>query len=144
LSLTVYHSLLEPAIEGPALDCECGAEATTPDGACIRVLSAARETNRRANVLLLEITLPHQSPPALTPVLQAAKESRLGEPENSLTPHEIRLVKLLVEGHGYKTAAAVLGVTSHTVSFHLRRVYQKLDVHSKSEAVGKALRRGLV
>jgi len=61
-----------------------------------------------------------------------------------LTPHEVRLLKLLVEGHRYKTAAAELRVSPHTVSFHLRRLYQKLDVHSKSEAVSKALRYGLV
>jgi hypothetical protein len=49
-----------------------------------------------------------------------------------------------VEGHNYKTAAAELGVTVHAVSFHLRSVYGKLQVHSKTEAVAKALRDRLV
>jgi DNA-binding NarL/FixJ family response regulator len=61
-----------------------------------------------------------------------------------LTPHEVRLLTLLVEGHSYKTAAAALGVSRHTVSFHLRSVYGKLQVHSKSGAVSKALRNRLV
>jgi DNA-binding NarL/FixJ family response regulator len=61
-----------------------------------------------------------------------------------LTAHEIRLLKLLVDGHSYKTAAAELGVTTHAVSFHLRSIYEKLHVHSKSEAVAKALRQRLV
>jgi DNA-binding NarL/FixJ family response regulator len=61
-----------------------------------------------------------------------------------LTPSETRLLKLLVEGHSYKTAAFELGVTTHAVSFHARHVYEKLQVHSKSEAVAKALRSGLV
>jgi DNA-binding NarL/FixJ family response regulator len=61
-----------------------------------------------------------------------------------LTPHETRLLKLLVEGHNYKTAAAELKVSVNTVSFHLRRIYEKLQVHSKSEAVAKALRDRLV
>ena len=61
-----------------------------------------------------------------------------------LTPHEMRLLKLLVEGHSYKTAGVHLGVTPHTVSFHLRRIYEKLQVHTKSEAVAKALRHGLI
>ena len=61
-----------------------------------------------------------------------------------LTPHETRLLKLLVEGHNYKTAAAELGFTTHTVSFHLRSIYEKLQVHSKSEAVAKALQNRLV
>ncbi len=61
-----------------------------------------------------------------------------------LTPHELRLLKLLAEGHTYKTAAAQLNVTVHTVWFHLRKIYEKLQVHSKSEAVAKALRARLV
>jgi DNA-binding NarL/FixJ family response regulator len=61
-----------------------------------------------------------------------------------LTQQETEILKLLVEGHNYKTAAAELAITSHTVAFHLRNIYQKLQVHSKSEAVAKALRLGLV
>lgn len=61
-----------------------------------------------------------------------------------LTPHETRLLKMLVEGHSYKTAAAELGLSINTVSFHMRNVYDKLQVHSKSEAVAKALRERLV
>lgn len=62
----------------------------------------------------------------------------------NLTPHEIRILKLLVEGHNYKTAAAKLGVTPATINFHLQNIYQKLQVHSKTEAVAKALRNRLI
>jgi len=61
-----------------------------------------------------------------------------------LSPHEMRILKLLAEGHNYKTAAAHLGCSVNTVSFHMRRIYEKLHVHSKSEAVAKALRSGIV
>jgi DNA-binding NarL/FixJ family response regulator len=61
-----------------------------------------------------------------------------------LTPHELRLLKLLTEGHSYKTAATELGVSVKTISFHLQKIYEKLQVHSKSEAVAKALRNRLV
>jgi DNA-binding NarL/FixJ family response regulator len=61
-----------------------------------------------------------------------------------LTPQEKELLKLLVEGHSYKTAANQLNISYHTVSFHLRNVYEKLQVHSMSEAVAKALREKLV
>ena len=61
-----------------------------------------------------------------------------------LTPHETRILKLLVEGHNYKTAAFELNVSVNTVSFHLKKIYEKLQVHSKSEAVAKALRDHLV
>jgi DNA-binding NarL/FixJ family response regulator len=67
-----------------------------------------------------------------------------GPAENDLTPHETRILKLLVEGHNYKTAAAELGVSVNTVAFHLKHIYEKLHVHSKSEAVSKALRDGIV
>ena len=61
-----------------------------------------------------------------------------------LTPHETRLLRLLVDGHNYKTAAVELGVSVNTISFHMRHVYDKLQVHSKSEAVAKALKGRLV
>ena len=64
--------------------------------------------------------------------------------DHGLTPHELRVLKLLVDGHNYTTAAHVLGVTRATVAFHVRKVYAKLEVHSKSEAVAKAVRGGLV
>ena len=63
---------------------------------------------------------------------------------HNLTPQETELLKLLVEGHNYKTAAAELAISIHTVSFHLRNIYEKLQVHSKSEAVSKALRERIV
>jgi len=64
--------------------------------------------------------------------------------DEQLTPHELRLLEMLVEGHNYKTAAAELQVTTHTISFHLQRIYEKLHVHSKTEAVAKALRNRLI
>src|SRR5437763_10803031 len=64
--------------------------------------------------------------------------------EYKLTPHELRLLKLLVEGHNYKTAAVAVGVKVTTIAFHMRNIYEKLQAHSKSEAVAKALRNRLV
>lgn len=61
-----------------------------------------------------------------------------------LTPHETRLLKFLVEGHTYKSAASELGVSVNTISFHMKNVYDKLQVHSKSEAVAKALLNRLI
>lgn len=63
---------------------------------------------------------------------------------HELTPHELRLLKMLVEGHNYRTAAAELHVTVHAISFHMRKIYDKLQVHSKSEAVARALRDGIL
>ena len=59
-----------------------------------------------------------------------------------LTPHETRVLKLLVDGHNFKTAARELGVSVNTIGFHVKNIYAKLEVHSKTEAVAKALRHG--
>ena len=53
-------------------------------------------------------------------------------------------MKLMMEGHQNKTAAAELGISAHTVNFHLRSIYEKLHVHSRTEAVARALREGLI
>ena len=85
------------------------------------------------------------SPEVARRVIRLFREFR--PPERAsyhLTPQETELLRLLVEGHYYKTAADKLGITVHTVSFHLRNIYSKLEVHSKTEAVAKALREGLV
>jgi DNA-binding NarL/FixJ family response regulator len=85
------------------------------------------------------------SPEVARRVMTLFREYRPPEKaEHQMTPHEARLLKLLVDGHNYKTAAAEIGVTVHAISFHMRRIYEKLEVHSKSEAVAKALRHGLV
>jgi DNA-binding CsgD family transcriptional regulator len=54
------------------------------------------------------------------------------------------LLKLLTEGRQNKTAAAELGISIHTVGFHLRSIYAKLHVHSRSGAIARALREKLV
>jgi DNA-binding NarL/FixJ family response regulator len=61
-----------------------------------------------------------------------------------LTPQETELLKLMVEGHHYKTAAGAMRISTSTVSFHLKHIYEKLQVHSKTEAVSKALRERLL
>ncbi len=85
------------------------------------------------------------SPEIARRVLALFREIRPLKPvAANLTPHERRLLKLLVEGHNYQSAAAELGVSFSTINFHMQNIYGKLQVHSKSEAVAKALRHGLV
>jgi DNA-binding NarL/FixJ family response regulator len=61
-----------------------------------------------------------------------------------LTQQETALLRLIVDGHSYKTAATELSISVSTISFHLQNIYSKLQVHSKSEAVAKALRDKIV
>lgn len=85
------------------------------------------------------------SPEVASRVIALFREIRPPErTDYQLTAHELRILHLLAEGHSYKTAAAELGVSVKTISFHLQKIYEKLQVHSKSEAVSKALRNRLI
>jgi DNA-binding NarL/FixJ family response regulator len=72
---------------------------------------------------------------------------KTGPPEKfdeQLTPQELRLLKLLVQGYSYRGAGEQLNISINTIRDHIRSIYDKLHVHSKSEAVGKALRNRLI
>jgi DNA-binding NarL/FixJ family response regulator len=86
------------------------------------------------------------SPEVAARVITLFRESRAPAPppDHDLTPHEVRLLTLLAEGHTFKTAARALGNSVNTIAFHMKSVYTKLQVHSKSEAVAKALRTRIV
>jgi DNA-binding NarL/FixJ family response regulator len=85
------------------------------------------------------------SPEVARRVLRLFREFRPPAQANyHLTPQEHQLLKLLVDGHHKKTAAAALDISVNTVSFHLKHIYEKLQVHSKTEAVAKALRERLI
>ena len=65
------------------------------------------------------------SPEVARRVITLFRESvRPNAPTTICRRTELRLLKMLVEGHNYKTAAAEIGVTVHAVSFHMRRIYE--------------------
>jgi DNA-binding NarL/FixJ family response regulator len=85
------------------------------------------------------------SPEVARRVLRLFREFRPpAQASYRLTPQQHELLKLLVDGHHKKTAAEALGISVNTVSFHLKHIYEKLQVHSKSEAVAKALRERII
>ncbi|HYN22999.1 MAG TPA: response regulator transcription factor [Thermoanaerobaculia bacterium] len=61
-----------------------------------------------------------------------------------LTRLEVRLLSLLAEGYSYQSAADEMKVSINTIRNYIRSIYDKLHVHSKSEAVTKALKAGLI
>lgn len=61
-----------------------------------------------------------------------------------MTEQETRLLALFAEGHSYQAAADRLCVSINTVRNYIRSIYEKLHVHSKSEAVSKALKAGII
>lgn len=63
---------------------------------------------------------------------------------HDLTTQEVRLLGLLAQGHSYQASAERLGVSINTVRSHVRSIYDKLHVHSRSAAVHQALRKGIL
>ncbi|MBE7176957.1 MAG: response regulator transcription factor [Mucilaginibacter polytrichastri] len=57
-----------------------------------------------------------------------------------LSPRENEVLQLLVNGHSYKMVSAELFISIDTVRSHIKKIYEKLHVNSKSEAVAKALK----
>lgn len=85
------------------------------------------------------------SPEVARRVVRLFREFRPPEQAaHRLTGQESELLKLLADGHHRKTAAHELGISVNTVGFHLKNIYAKLQVHSKTEAVAKALRQRLI
>jgi two-component system NarL family response regulator len=73
-------------------------------------------------------------------------ESRLAERQAhpTLTQREIAVMELLATGLRNKEIAATLGVSEGTVQVHLRNIFSKLGVHDRTQAMGVAIRRGIV
>jgi DNA-binding NarL/FixJ family response regulator len=61
-----------------------------------------------------------------------------------LTPREVEVLRLLADGEGNKQIAWKLGITEHTVKFHVASILNKLNAGSRTEAVAIGIRQGLV
>jgi DNA-binding NarL/FixJ family response regulator len=101
-----------------------------------RLLEAIREAHEGGAPMTPEI--------ARKVVTLFQKTARVERLDEDLTPHEVRLLKLLAEGYSYQDAADQFGVSINTLRNHIRSIYEKLHVHSKSAAVSKALRYRLI
>lgn len=67
-------------------------------------------------------------------------ESSFSTPSETLSPREQEVLELLAKGFIYKEIADKLGISFETVRTHIRRIYEKLQVKSRTEAVAKFLR----
>ena len=66
------------------------------------------------------------------------------KPDCHLAPHEIRVLELLAQGYSYQAIANRMNISINTIRNYIRDTYDKLHVHSKSEAVSKALKSGII
>lgn len=64
--------------------------------------------------------------------------------EAALTPREREILEMIAKGFSYAETSAICAISTATVHSHLKRIYRKLEVHSKTEAVYEARRRSLI
>ena len=64
--------------------------------------------------------------------------------DGALTRRELSVLRLVAHGLGNKEVASELGISTHTVKYHLASLLAKLGVHTRTEAVTIGLRKGLV
>jgi DNA-binding NarL/FixJ family response regulator len=83
---------------------------------------------------------------ALEPAVAARLLERMAEGErgDELSERELEVLRLLVAGASNKAIAAQLNLSENTIKTHISRIFAKLDVQSRAEAVAVALQRGLV
>ncbi len=62
----------------------------------------------------------------------------------ALTVRETEVLRLMAQGLGNKGIAAALGISAHTAKYHVASVLAKLDAHTRTEAVTRGLREGLL
>ena len=85
------------------------------------------------------------SPPAAQPIAPRVEPARDDEPLiEQLTPRERSVLALVADGLGNRAIGHELDISEHTVKFHLASIFGKLGASSRTEAVRRGLRLGLI
>ncbi len=82
--------------------------------------------------------------PILADALGAPEDVPAAFPIDKLTPRELEVVQLLAQGLANKAIAHRLGISEHTVKFHVNAIMDKLDAQNRTEAAVRATRMGLI
>ncbi len=96
-----------------------------------RILDAIREVRRGGAPM---------SPAIARRVVESFRRAK----ESPLSARETEVLGLLCQGRSYGDAARALFISEETIHFHIKNIYRKLEVHSKSAAVARAIRDRLV
>jgi two-component system, NarL family, response regulator YdfI len=91
------------------------------------------------------------APHLMVGLLRSTRSSKAGQdvgllegPQEPLTSRESEVLQLLAQGLANKQIAVLLGISEHTVKFHVSSIYSKLGASSRTEAVSIGARRGLI
>ncbi len=134
---------LAPAAPAVAL----GGVAPAAHGRPLGLLSAEAEPPRVAAALAavllgLQVQDPGRPRPAERPPTRVSGAAA-GDAE-PLTEREVQVLELIAKGLTNRDIGGLLGISAHTVKFHVAQVLDKLGAASRAEAVGSALRLGLI
>jgi len=84
------------------------------------------------------------SPARTSPYVEDVKDDEFDRPHESLTAREHDVLELLAQGLGNREIAERLGISDHTVKFHLSAIFGKLGATTRTDAVRRALSLGLI
>lgn len=120
------------------LDMRAGASPISPMIAR-RVLSKYQSDRRQNNRVLVPIL-----PSSIAIKNEAIEDGEAKSQRGLLSPREQEVLALIARGFSYAEIARLQALSVHTVQTHIKNLYGKLSVHSKSEAVFEATRMGLL
>ncbi|MBI2322615.1 MAG: response regulator transcription factor, partial [Chloroflexi bacterium] len=100
--------------------------------------------------LFTALRVVHQGGSSLEPAIASKLLARVGQLQGdaegleALTEREMEVLQLMAQGASNRDIADRLFITERTVKFHVAAIFQKLEAHSRTEALAKAVQRGLV
>ena len=120
-------------------------------GATGYLLKSTIETDLIAAVRLLQAGGSPVSPNVAQSVLRALCSSttltnseKIQNSTNPLSERETEILRLLAKGMSFNEIGHILAISPHTVTAHIKKIYRKLQVHSRGEAVYEAVQMGLI
>jgi NarL family two-component system response regulator YdfI len=138
ISFPVVALIDEPSADWTAHALRSGVRAILPrDSGMDEILSAIQAAH--AGLVLLD--------PEVTENLAARIPASTAQPSSALddlTPREIEVLRMLAEGVGNREMAARLGISDHTVKFHISSILDKLGAATRTEAVTMGIRMGII
>jgi DNA-binding NarL/FixJ family response regulator len=137
--ISVVALIDEPNSSWAARALRSGVRSILPrDSSASEIISAIHAANR--GLVLLDPELARELGRLSRPNPDGSTLENLEE----LTPREIEVLRLLAEGLGNKEVASRLGISDHTVKFHISSILAKLGAGTRTEAVTIGIRMGLV
>jgi NarL family two-component system response regulator YdfI len=128
----------EPSADWTAHALRSGVKAILPrDSGMEEILAAIQAAHAGLVLLDADVT---QNLASRIPALSAQPAPALDD----LTPREIEVLRMLAEGLGNREMAARLGISDHTVKFHISSILDKLGAATRTEAVTMGIRMGII